>query len=140
MLRLQRVGVRVEVVQVLSSRTRFTCAGCMGDDVGKEAWIQPGRLRIAGAHGEVTDPLSVALRLRARWAGGTGLPDGMTSAMGCLLIDHGFTLAPSDPPRATWSAAGGELVMEWQDGRWQQVALTPTTEVVAWSCRTTRPS
>lgn len=138
-LRLRRVGVRVEVAQVLDERTRFTCTGCAGAEADTEAWVQPGRLRIAGAHGDRTDPLAVALRLRAQWAGGSGLPEGMSRAMGCLLVDRGFTLHEGQPPRAVWEAEGGRLVLEWREESWTVAEVQPPARELPWSCRTTRP-
>ena len=113
---IKRLGVRIDVVQVLDHRTRFTCTGCTGESEGAEAWLQPGRLRAAGSGGSPEDPLVVALQIRARWAGGTDLPEGATPGQMCALVDAGFTL-PS-PGTAVWQSDGGRLELTWSDGRW----------------------
>ncbi|MEC8423480.1 MAG: hypothetical protein VX000_06860, partial [Myxococcota bacterium] len=73
---LQRLGVRVEVEQVLEARLRVRCTGCVGDARGAEGWVQPGQLRAARTGGETHDPLIGGLKRRAGWAGRRDLPAG----------------------------------------------------------------
>jgi len=133
---IRRYGVRIEVAQVLDHRTRFTCTGCTGAEQGVEAWLQPGRLRAAGAPGTPDDPLVAALQLRARWAGGTKLPDGARPEQMCALVDAGFSWTGSTT--ATWSHDGGKLVLSWTDGRWSVTEVVPAR--TGTDCRTRRAS
>jgi len=131
---IKKLGVRIEVVQVLEHRTRFTCAGCTGAEHGVEAWLQPGRLRASGAPGTPDDPLVAALQLRARWAGGNKLPEGASREQMCALVDAGFTWTGSTT--ATWSLDSGKLVLTWNDGRWSIAEATPPQS--GSDCRTQR--
>lgn len=130
---LNHTGVRVEVLQILSSRTRVRCIGCTGDAKDVEAWVQPGRLRAAGAPGDQRDPLATVLRMRARWAAGDDLPEGASRAGMCRLADSGFTWTGE---AASWQTGGGTLRLVWTGGEWRQDRLTAPTEETAWSCRT----
>ena len=131
---IQRLGVRIDVLQVLEHRTRFRCAGCSGATEGVEAWLQPGRLRAAGTGGSPEDPLVVALQIRARWAGGADLPEGATPGQMCALVDAGFTMP--EPGAAVWETAGGRLELTWSDGRWSIATASPPR--VSADCRTQR--
>ncbi len=131
---IARYGVRIEVLQVLDHRTRFRCDGCMGDDNGKEAWLQTGRLRAAGAPGMPEDPLVAALQLRARWASGADHPAPAPASAWCGLIDAGFVW--SDPTHVRFEHGGGRLDLAWTDGRWRVADVVAPGG--AGECRTQR--
>ena len=123
MAHIRRLGVRIEVAQVLGHRTRFTCTGCQGSEHGVEAWLQPGRLRAAGAPGTPEDPLVAALQLRARWAGGANLPQGARPEQMCAVIDAGFEWTGSKT--ATWEHDEGRVVLSWTGSRWSATEAKP---------------
>ena len=129
---LRRLGVRVEVEQVLDARVRVVCTGCEGEAQGAEGWLQPDNLRAARSGGQDRDPLIGGLKRRAGWAGRRDLPPDAEPAALCALIDHGFTL---DGDTATWAHAGGRLVLSWDDGAWSQTALTAPTLASGWPCQ-----
>jgi hypothetical protein len=129
---LRRLGVRVEVQQVLDARVRVTCTGCEGDAKDAEGWLQRGNLRAARTGGRDHDPLIGGLKRRAGWAGRRDLPPGAEPAALCALVDHGFTL---DGPVATWEYAGGRLVLSWRDGAWSQTDITAPTLDGGWPCQ-----
>ncbi len=129
---LRRIGVRVEVEQVLDSRVRVRCTGCGGEAQDAEGWLQRGNLRAARTGGQDHDPLIGGLKLRAGWAGRRDLPAGTEPASLCALVDHGFTL---DGTVATWEHGGGRLVLSWDDGAWSQTTLTAPTLEGGWPCQ-----
>jgi hypothetical protein len=129
---LRRLGVRVEVEQVLESRLRVRCTGCTGDAQDAEGWLQPGNLRAARTGGQDHDPLIGGLKRRAGWAGRRDLPPDAEPAALCALVDHGFTL---DGAVATWEHAGGRLVLSWDDGAWSQTTLAAPTLEGGWPCQ-----
>ncbi len=131
---IAKLGVRIDVVQVLDHRTRFRCTGCTGDAAGAEAWLQPERFRAAGVGGTPEDPLVVALQIRARWAGGRDLPEGASPGQMCALVDSGFLW--ETPEKAVWEADGGQLVLTWADGRWSIESVTAPRASA--DCRTQR--
>jgi hypothetical protein len=133
---LKRLGVRVEVLQVLDHRTRVRCAGCGPEAADREVWIQAGRLRALRSPGAQADPLAAALRLRARWAAGDGLPDGLSARQACRLIDHGFTWTGDE---ARWELDGGLLRLRWDGERWAVAEATPPGVDPDWRCATARP-
>ncbi len=136
---LKQLGVRVEVLQVLDARLRVRCTGCAGDARDAEGWIQPERVRAARTPGQTHDPLTEALKRRARWASGAELPAGAAPAALCALVDQGFTL---NGDTATWSADGGRAVLSWDGGAWTLVAATAPTSAPPWPCQAnpgTRP-
>ena len=114
---LDRLGVRVDVVQVLDARVRVTCVGCRGAGRDLEGWLPQGVLRAAGHPGTSQDPLVAALRTRASWAGSRdpALPAGPL----CGLIDQGFAWTGA---AATWEADGGRLVLGYDEGHWTETS------------------
>lgn len=137
---LKRLGVRVEVLQVLDARVRVRCTGCAGDLRDAEGWLQPERIRAARTAGRSHDPLTEALKRRARWASGSDLPGGAAPASLCALVDQGFTLQGDT---ATWSADGGRLVLQWDGAAWSLDAATAPTGGPPWPCQAnpgSRPS
>ena len=133
---LRRLGVRVEVLQVLDARIRIRCDGC-GEEPAPEGWVNHDTLRAADSHGSLDDPLSRALRLRAAWAGRRDLPADADPASLCALIDHGFEL---EPTRARWSHATGLLDLRWVVDDWVPHTTRNPVDATSWSCRTTRPT
>ena len=134
---LRRLGVRLEVEQVLDARMRVRCVGCDGDEAGVEAWVQRGTVRAARTGGRDHDPLIGGLKRRAGWAGSRDLPPDAAPAALCALIDHGFTL---DGSTATWEYGGGRLVLAWADGAWAQTAIVPPELDGPWPCQARRPA
>ncbi len=131
---LRKVGIRVEVVQVLEHRVRVRCTACAERDV--EGWLPRGHLRAPGAPGALRDPLAVALRWRARWASGGELPDGARHTDMCALIDHGFEIEDDGGATvARWSLGEGVVDLRLQDGDWLLGEVTGA-ELEGWRCRT----
>jgi len=128
---LSRAGVRVEVVQVLPARVRLVCSGCTGEQADIEGWLPTGHLRAARTPGGAADPLTAALKLRARWAGSADLPAGATHATMCRLIDRGYE---RDGAHVTYEDDTGRLVLELRLGAWgvSEVAITAAGP---WDCR-----
>ena len=129
---LRRLGVRLEVLQVLEARMRVECIGCEGEAAGVEGWVQRDTVRAARTGGQDHDPLIGGLKRRAGWAGSRDLPTGAAPAGMCALIDHGFTL---DGTVATWEYGGGRLVLSWHDGAWSQTLARPAALEGAWPCQ-----
>jgi hypothetical protein len=126
------LGVRVEVLQVLDARLRVRCVGCPPETVDTEGWVQPGHLRAARRPGASHDPITGALKRRAQWAQGAGLPTGASPGAGCALVDRGFTL---DGDTATWEQEGGRLALTWDGTRWLEGETTIPATPEGWPCR-----
>lgn len=133
---IDRLGVRVEVEQVLEGRMRVRCAA-IGAGEELEGWLPLDTVRAVGLLGPASDPLGAALRQRATWAGGAELPSGADTHGMCALIDHGFTLA-RDGRSATWSSPPASLELAYQSEGWSIGEVTGQAAGEDWSCRTER--
>lgn len=142
---VRRVGVRVEVLQVLDGRMRVRCEGCEGGSpgTGPEGWLPLDAVRAADDHGEPDDALSALLRQRAAWAGGRGLPEGVGASPLCELVDRGFALPPGGRVLEELVLDAGDEIrasFSWEEGAWTLVEISGVPTQGAWTCRTTRPS
>ena len=112
---LDRYGVRVDILQRQAHRVRVRCTGCAPEQRDEDLWLQAGQLSTGPAAGD--DPLSAALRLRARWASGEAAPvAGLSADALCALIDAGFAWN-TDEARFAWG--GGSLLLQFAGGAWQ---------------------
>lgn len=142
---LRRLGVRVEVLQVLDGRMRVRCEGCEGGaaGTGPEGWLPLDAVRAADDHGVPDDALSTLLRQRAAWTGGRGLPAGAAPSALCELVDRGFLPIPGGRVQERLdldATEQGRVTLTWSTGGWEVAEITGDLGDRGWSCRTTRPS
>jgi hypothetical protein len=134
---LERVGVRVKVLQIRAGRIHVLCTGCEGLSEGGEGylprdvlWAAPVAAAEAPSSGD--DPLSLLLAHRARWAVGLDLPEGGTASAMCWLVDQGLTVEGS---RAASERGGGSLVLQRTGAIWRLTeAAPPSTAPEGWRC------
>lgn len=121
-LHLDRLGVRVEVLAVDEDGLSVVCTGCTGPAAGARGRLARESVHPVGVPGSNTDPLALAMRLRARWSSGADLPAGASNRAMCVLVDHGFVL---EGDTARWQADGGTLVLGWDGERWTIREISP---------------
>ena len=126
---LEKLGVRVEVIQVREGRILVQCTGCEGEYAGAEGWMPRGILWAAlpaeAAPKAAKDPLTLALQYRAWWASGGSAPDGLTTAQACGLSDGGWQVEPN---LAVAENGDGKLVLSRSGANWSLVeAIAPST-------------
>ncbi len=136
---LDRVGIRVEVLQIRAGRIHVRCDGCEGRAQRAEGYLprqvlwaappQPTQRPESGA-----DPLSLLLSYRAHWASGQDLPDGTTAAAMCWLTDQGVAV---DGAIASVERGGGRLQLQRKGASWELTEIRPPTSAPAdWRCTT----
>jgi len=133
---LDKLGVRVEVLQVREGRILVNCTGCTGTAKGAEGWMPKGVLWGALPSPENTepttkDPLSLALKLRAQWASGSGLPEGADPNAYCASIDQGWTIEDS---QAVVTHQNGEIKLQRAGSDWSLTRLDPPPPPQSGSC------
>jgi hypothetical protein len=134
---LEKVGVRVEVLQIRAGRVHVRCTGCTESAQDAEGylprqvlWAAAEAARAPPAQGE--DPLSLLLAHRSRWASGADLPAGASPAQMCWLADQGIAV---DGGRASSSTGGGILLIQRTGASWSLSTAQPPTQAPAdWSC------
>jgi len=130
---IERIGVRVEGVFTQANWVQVRCTGCVGDLHKQIGWIPNNKLRAARTSGNGTDVLSVILRMRPRWAGGSDLPDNATNSDMCRLIDQGFVL---DDRTATWGTGDGKIVLTLGNTAWTPTEVQAPENHGSWYCGT----
>lgn len=127
---LDRLGVRVQVLQVREGRILVQCSGCSGEAEGAEGWMPRGVLW-AGPPTPPSekDPLSLVLGLRASWL--ERPPSGLTADQACAIADSGWRVEPN---RAVAEAMGGSLVLKRIGSDWAMVESTAPTRASARGC------
>ena len=132
---LEKLGVRVEVIQVREGRILVQCTGCGGDHAGAEGWMPRGVLWAAftpaAPPNDATDPLTLALQYRASWASGAPAPEGLSPDQACALADGGWQLQPN---LAIAESNGGKLVLSRSGADWTLVEATPPTATISGTC------
>jgi len=134
---LDRVGVRVKVLQVRDGRIHVACTGCEGEALNAEGYLPRQVLWAAPAAGKEApesgdDPLSLLLAHRARWAAGLDLPEGGTPSSMCWLVDQGVIV---DGSKAENASGGGSLRLQRTGAAWRLTAAQPpTTAPEGWRC------
>jgi hypothetical protein len=126
---LEKLGVRVDVIQVREGRILVQCTGCEGEHAGAEGWMPRGVLWAAlsteTAPDDAKDPLTLALQYRSWWTSGAPAPEGLTQAQACALVDGGWRMEPN---LAVAESSGGKLVLSRTGASWSFVeAFVPTT-------------
>ncbi len=124
---LDRLGVRVEVIQIREGRILVQCTGCTADSANAEGWMPRGVLWAElplddDATLQASDPLTLALRLRARWAKGIGIPTGSTADAMCAAIDQGWKI---DANQAVVTHGGGEIKLSRTGAHWRLSQTDP---------------
>ena len=136
---LDRVGIRVEVLQVRAGRIHVRCDGCEGDAKGAEGYLPRQVLWAATppppeAPQTGADPLSLLLSHRAHWSAGKGLPDGATPSAMCWLADQGVAV---DGAIAAVERGGGRLQLQRKGASWELTEIRPPTSAPPdWRCST----
>ena len=131
---IEKLGVRVEVQQIREGRILVRCTGCSGDSKDAEGWMPRGVLWASLPEGQTptaTDPLTVALSLRAQWASGQNLPANATPDQMCGLIDQGFTAEAS---QAISEHSGGRIRLQRLGADWTVSEAVAPTSTIAGSC------
>lgn len=133
---IDKLGVRVEVQQIRTGRILVRCTGCTGVAQNAEGWMPRGVLwnALSPEHHNVTqatDPLTVALAARARWANGTDLPADVTSDTLCALIDGGFTAEAS---QAIAEGGGGTIRLARIGADWSVAEVQPPNQPLSGTC------
>ncbi len=134
---LDRVGIRVQVLQVRAGRIHVACTGCTG--AAKDArgylprevlWLSPDAG--ATAPDSADDPLTLLLAHRARWAAGQDLPEGTTPGAMCWLVDQGIGI---DGSKASAESGGGGLLLQRIGAAWRLTEVhAPTSVPEGWAC------
>ncbi|NOY24897.1 MAG: hypothetical protein GXP62_03405 [Oligoflexia bacterium] len=137
--KLDRAGVRVEVLQVLPVRARLRCTGCRDERRDVEGWLQSDLLWWPGATELSMDsPLRRAQELRDAWAKGQDLPETLTPPTDgdalCALLDTGWS---DSPPR--WHRGGATLMLEYRDEHWLPTRLNGVPPPAPGACARTLP-
>ncbi len=125
---LEKLGVRVDVIQVREGRILVQCTGCEGESAGAEGWMPRGVLWAAlsteSAPNDAKDPLSLALKYRAWWASGGPAPEGFSPDQACGMSDGGWQVEPN---LAVAESGGGKLVLKRTGANWTLAeAIAPT--------------
>jgi len=134
---LDRVGVRVQVLQIRPGRVHAACTACEDKLRDAEGYLPKNVLWVMPDPGEETpttadDPLTLLMAHRARWAQGLDLPAGSTSRAMCWLADHGIAV---DGSTATSDSGGGTLLLQRIGASWRLTEATaPTTVPEGWTC------
>ncbi len=124
---LDRVAVRMTVLQVRPGRIRVRCTGCTGSERDAEGFVPRDVLWTALPDPGATstsrsDPLTLMLELRARWAAGHDLPPGAKPPAMCKLVDEGLDIT-GDTAQAT--GGGGSLRLRRLGATWSVVDVRP---------------
>ncbi len=140
---LERVGIRVEVLQIRAGRIHVSCTGC--EEKAKDAqgylprqvlWAAPPLGATAPQTAE--DPLSLLLAHRSRWAAGHDLPEGTTAAAMCWLADQGVTI---DGSKASSLSGNGSLLLQRTGASWRLTEVQgPASAPGDWACGQVRPT
>lgn len=133
---LDKLGVRVEVLQVRQGRILVNCTGCADSSTGAEGWMPKGVLwssfpAPSTADPSAKDPLSLALGLRAQWGSGVGIPEGMSGDTLCAIADQGWTVTPN---QAVASHGGGEIKLQRRGSSWALAGISPPPSPISGSC------
>jgi len=133
---LDKLGVRVEVMQVREGRILVNCTGCEAASSGAEGWMPRGVLWGSLSAPEDNnpsekDPLSLALGLRAQWSSGLNIPKEMTGDMLCAIADRGWTVTAN---QAVASHQGGEIKLQRRGSEWTLTSISPPPTPIAGSC------
>ena len=133
---LDKLGVRVEVLQVREGRILVECTGCQGDAKGAQGWMPRGVLWgpiPAPPTGELTakDPLTLALMLRSRWSQGSEIKDGQPPEAYCVAIDQGWEIQAS---QAVVKHSEGELRLQRHGSTWSLTRADPPPPPQKGSC------
>ncbi len=133
---LDKLGVRVEVLQVRQGRILVNCTGCEATSGGAEGWMPKGVLWGALPAPETKspsekDPLSLALGLRSQWMSGLGLPEGVSGDTLCAIADQGWTVTTN---QAVASHAGGEIKLQRRGSEWTLTSISPPPTPIEGSC------
>jgi hypothetical protein len=132
---LEKLGVRVDVIQVRVGRILVQCTGCEGEYAGAEGWMPRGVLWAAlsaeSAPEDAKDPLTLALQYRAWWASGAPAPKGFSPEQACALSDGGWRLEPN---LAVAESGGGKLVLKRTGANWSLAEAIAPTVPVSGSC------
>jgi len=124
---LDKLGVRVEVLQVREGRILVECTGCQGRGRGAQGWMPRGVLwgPIPAADTDTPtakDPLTLALQLRAQWSQGNGLSDAQQAAAYCVAVDQGWEIQAS---QAVVKHANGEIRLQRHGSTWSLTRSDP---------------
>jgi len=132
---LEKIGVRVKVIQVRVGRILVQCTGCDGEFADAEGWMPRGVLWAALSEDsdppKAKDPLTLALRYRARWSSGTSVPEGLTADQVCAIADSGWRIEPN---LAVAESHGGKLVLSRTGANWTLVEAAAPNAVMSGSC------
>ena len=133
---IEKLGVRVKVLQVREGRILVECTACDGAARGKEGWMPKGVLWGAlpaeeGDSPSAKDPLTLALKTRARWASGIGLPEGSNPHAYCAAIDTGWELQDS---QAIVRHQNGEIRLTRSGSTWTISRFDPPPPPQSGSC------
>ena len=133
---IEKLGVRVEVQQVREGRILVRCSGCTGESANAEGWMPRGVLWTALEPGSsatvtATDPLTVALKSRARWAQNQNLPEGVSADTMCALVDQGFKAEAS---QAISEAGNGQIRLARVGANWSVADFIAPNTSVTGSC------
>ena len=133
---LDKLGVRVEVLQVREGRILVRCTGCEDSSRGAEGWMPKGVLWGALPAADTRnpsekDPLSLALGLRSQWAAGLGVPDGMTGDALCVIADQGWTVTAN---QAVASHAGAEIKLQRRGSEWTLTSISSPSSPISGTC------
>ena len=80
---------------------------------------------------EATDPLTVALAARARWAQGKDLPGEVSADTMCAMVDQGFSAEAS---QAYSEVGGGKLRLARSGADWSIAEIAVPSQPVPGSC------
>ena len=133
---LDKLGVRVEVLQVRQGRILVNCTGCEPATRGAEGWMPKGVLWSALPAPKTTspsekDPLSLALGLRSQWMTGVGLPEGATADVLCAIADQGWAITTN---QAVASQADGEIKLQRRGSTWTLTSISLPSASVDGGC------
>ena len=127
---LDRLGVRVSVLQVREGRILVQCTGCLGENKGAEGWMPRGVLWSGPSPNASTkDPLSLALNLRGTWK--SAPPEGLTAAEACAIADSGWKIEPN---QATAEASGGKIILQREGANWRMSEARAPSEAISGDC------
>ena len=133
---IDKLGVRVEVQQIRAGRILVRCTGCTGNARDAEGWMPRGVLwgtLPPDQHSivEATDPLTVALAARSRWAQGKDLPADVSADTMCAMVDQGFSVEAS---QAYVEVGGGKIRLSRNGADWSIAEIAVPSQPVPGSC------
>lgn len=138
LLRLDRTGVRVEVLAQDGERLNIQCIGCPAPWENTGGWVALQDIQPMGRALTDSDPLRALLPERIAWGRGADrVPAGLSRDGLCQLADRGYVL---EDGVAVWGDATAALTAAPSESGWQlDTQNGPRQTDILWRCPLTAP-